>query len=89
MLGSVSSLVDMFSAYNDRYPDYLWAYTESLMRRYLGTDSLTEDDFTALRERGAAARKAWLDEIRSDAEKEYRMGDIDRAVLDKFLSQLS
>ena len=89
IIDSVRSLTDMLSAYNEKYGDYLWTFTLDLMRRYLGKDELTEDDFATMRERGKAAHEAWLDGIREDAEKEYRMGDIDRAVLDNFLEQLS
>ena len=88
IIDSVSSLTDILSAYNDKYGDYLWTFTVDLMKRELGKDELTEDDFNTMRERGAAARTAWLDCIRKDAEREYQMGDIDRAVLDKFLEQL-
>lgn len=89
MIGSLNDLYDAFKAYNEMYGDYLWTYTVSLMKRWLDKDELTEDDFSSLRERGAAARKAWLDEIRHDAEKEYSMGDVDRVTLDNFLAQLS
>ena len=88
VVDSVKALSGMLAAYNDKYGDYLWTFTVSLMKDYLGTDELTEDDFASMRERGNAARETWLDEIRKDAEKEYDMGDVDRAVLDKFLSQL-
>lgn len=89
MIGSLNDLYDAFKAYNEMYGDYLWTYTVSLMKRWLDKDELTEDDFNSLRERGVAARKAWLDEIRQDAEKEYSMGDVDRVTLDNFLAQLS
>ena len=88
VVDSVKALSGMLAAYNDKYGDYLWTFTVSLMKDYLGIDELTEDDFASMRERGNAARETWLDEIRKDAEKEYDMGDVDRAVLDKFLSQL-
>lgn len=89
MTDSVDDLYDVFKTYNEMYVDYLWTYTVSLMKSWLDKDELTEDDFNSLRERGAAARKAWLEEIRRDAEKEYSMGDVDRITLDSFLSQLS
>ncbi len=88
IIGSVGELSDIFSAYNDMYGEYLWTFTVSLMKEYLGKDELTEDDFTTMREQGKTARAAWIDEIRRDAEKEFSMGDVDRATLDKFLAQL-
>ena len=43
VVDSVKALSGMLEAYNDRYGDYLWTFTVSLMKDYLGTDELTED----------------------------------------------
>ncbi len=88
MIDGIGSLIRMFEAYNDRYGDYQWAFTLNLMKGWLGKDELTEDDFEYFRGRGMAAHEAWLNMIREDAEKEYSLGDVDRATLDKFLAQL-
>lgn len=88
IISTVNDLTEVFVAYNDMYGEYLWTFTVSLIKYYLGNDELTEEDFELMRERGKAAREAWLDEIRRDAEKEFSMGDVDRATLDKFLAQL-
>lgn len=89
IISTVNDLTEVFVAYNDMYGEYLWTFTVSLIKYYLGKDELTEDDLSEMRERGKTAREAWLDEIRRDAEKEFSMGDVDRATLDKFLAQLS
>lgn len=89
IISTVNDLTEVFVAYNDMYGEYLWTFTVSLIKYYLGKDELTEEDFELMRERGKAAREVWLDEIRRDAEKEFSMGDVDRATLDKFLAQLS
>lgn len=89
IISTVNDLTEVFVAYNDMYGEYLWTFTVSLIKYYLGKDELTEEDFELMRERGKAAREAWLDEIRRDAEKEFSMGDVDRATLDNFLAQLS
>ena len=89
IIDSVKAFSDVFMAYNDMYADYLWTYTLGVMKSYVGVDDLTESDFDDLRRRGVAAREAWLDGIRRDAEKEFGMGDVDRATLDNFLTQLS
>lgn len=88
MIDNIGTLKNMLEAYNERYADYLWAFTVSLMKEWLGKDELTEEDAQQFRMRGMAARRAWLDMIREDAEKEYRLGDVDRQTLDKFLAQL-
>lgn len=88
MIDGIGSVIRMFEAYNDRYGDYQWAFTLNLMKGWLGKGELTEDDFEYFRGRGMAAHEAWLNMIREDAEKEYSLGDVDRATLDKFLAQL-
>lgn len=88
MIDGIGSVIRMFEAYNDRYGDYQWAFTLNLMKGWLGKDELTEDDFEYFRARGMAAHEAWLGMIREDAEKEYSLGDVERATLDKFLAQL-
>lgn len=77
IISTVNDLTEVFVAYNDMYGEYLWTFTVSLIKYYLGKDELTEEDFELMRERGKAAREAWLDEIRRDAEKEFSMGDVD------------
>lgn len=88
MLDGIGSVQRLLEAYNERYADYRWTFAVSLMKEWLGKDELTEDDVTQLRQRGDAARQAWLGMIKADAEKEYRLGDVDRQTLDKFLAQL-
>ena len=34
------------------------------------------------------ARRAWIAEIRKDAEKEFQLGDVEESVLQNFISQL-
>ena len=88
MLDGIGSVQRLLEAYNERYADYRWTFAVSLMKEWLGKDELTEDDVTQLRQRGDAAHQAWLGMIKADAEKEYRLGDVDRQTLDKFLAQL-
>lgn len=85
---NLDSLADTLKECNEQYEEYLRAYTYSLIRRHLNKEEITEQDITALTERGEEAKKLWLSEIRKDAEKEYAMGDVERGVLDKFLTQL-
>ena len=88
IIDSVDALTGMLKAYNERYGEYLWTFAVNLAKTYLGVDDLSENDFDIMRERGKAAREAWISEIRRDAEKEYSLGDVEQATLDKFLAQL-
>lgn len=81
--------VDMFMRnINDRYGEYLTAFTRNIITSYLGTDDLTESRIEEIIQQGRAAKEAWISEIRKDAEKEYSMGDVEHAVLEKFITQL-
>ncbi|MCD8289907.1 MAG: DUF4954 family protein, partial [Prevotella sp.] len=85
---SVAFLNKRLKEANDNYENYLWAYTCNLVKTCYGIDRLSESDIDSLIDKGNAAHDEWLNEIRKDAEKEYNMGDVDKSVLDTFLSQL-
>jgi hypothetical protein len=41
-----------------------------------------------IREDYVKARRAWIAEIRKDAQKEFDMGDVEQEVFDDFISKL-
>ena len=49
---------------------------------------MTLEDAARIHDDYVQARRAWIGEIRKDAEKEFRMGDVEQSVLDNFLSSL-
>ena len=55
---------------------------------YYGLDELTDAAIQRIREDYVKARRAWIAEIRKDAEKEFAMGDVDQDVFDDFISKL-
>ena len=55
---------------------------------YYGLDEITEADAERVRQDYVTARRAWIAEIRKDAEKEYSLGDVEEEVFDNFISQL-
>lgn len=81
--------IDMFMKnVNERYGKYLITFTRNIIASQLGTDDLTESGIEQIIQQGRAAKEAWINEIRKDAEKEYSMGDVEHAVLEKFITQL-
>lgn len=81
--------IDMFMKnVNERYSEYLITFTRNIIASQLGTDDLTESGIDQIIQQGRAAKEAWISEIRKDAEKEYSMGDVEHAVLEKFITQL-
>lgn len=89
--GSISSVNDLLILLKDShslYNSHLQNYTRSLIASYCGENIITEDVLLRLIQQGNAAHEAWLSGIKADAEKEYSMGDVDKAVLDKFIEGL-
>jgi hypothetical protein len=55
---------------------------------YYGVDELSESLMQRIREDYVKARRAWIAEIRKDAQKEFDMGDVEQEVFDDFISKL-
>ena len=84
----IGQVLDRFEEINNRYSDYRWAWSYQLILDYY---HLTEIDAAAcerIHEDYVRARRAWIAEIRKDAEKEFAMGDVEQEVYDEFLSKL-
>jgi hypothetical protein len=89
--GSVESIQDVlqrFSDINDNYRVYQWAWTYKMILDYYGIDELNESAMQRIREDYVKARRAWIAEIRKDAQKEFAMGDVEQEVYDDFISKL-
>ena len=89
--GNIESIADVlarFNDINDNYRVYQWTYTYKLILDYYGIDELTEDAMQRIREDYVKARRAWIAEIRKDAQKEFDMGDVEQEVYDDFISKL-
>lgn len=85
---SIEEVLERFDEINRNYSEYRWAWTYRLICDYYGLETITEKDAEKVREDYIAARRAWITEIRKDAEKEYALGDVEEEVLDNFISQL-
>ena len=85
---NIQQIIDRFSDINDHYREYQWAWTYKLILDYYGADELTDELCERIREDYVRARRAWIAEIRKDAEKEFAMGDVDQEVFDDFVSKL-
>ncbi|MGI6242761.1 MAG: DUF4954 family protein [Prevotella sp.] len=87
-LDTVDKIIQRFEDINDHYREYQWAWTYQLMLDYYGLTELTEESAEKIRQDYVAARRAWIAEIRKDAEKEFRMGDVEQKVFDNFVNSL-
>lgn len=88
IIENISQVLDRFSCINENYSDYRWAWSYQLILDYYHLDHLDEAACERIREDYVRARRAWIAEIRKDADKEYAMGDVEREVYEDFLSKL-
>ena len=85
---SVKDILERFRYIDAHYREYQWTWTYRLILDYYGLDELTEPAMQRIREDYVRARRAWIAEIRKDAEKEFAMGDVEQEVFDDFISKL-
>ena len=85
---SIEELNERLHDIHNNYREYQWAWTYRMILDYYGLQQLTEADVERIRQDYVTARRAWIAEIRKDAEKEYALGDVEEAVLDDFLQHL-
>lgn len=85
---TIQDVLDRFEEINRNYREYQWAWTYQLILDYYQLTEITDADEARIREDYVRARRAWIAEIRKDAEKEYAMGDVEKHVLDDFIDNL-
>lgn len=85
---TIQEVTDRFKEINCNYREYQWAWTYQLILDYYHLTEITDADIERIREDYVRARRAWIAEIRKDAEKEYAMGDVEKHVLDDFIHNL-
>ena len=87
-IDSVKGIIDRFVEINEHFREYQWTWTYNIILDYYGLTEITQKDLEFIHEDYRQARRAWIAEIRKDAEKEFAMGDVEQEVFDNFISQL-
>ena len=85
---SIQEVLVRFNEINSHYREYQWTCTYNLILDYYGVDELSDQLIDRIREDYVKARRAWIAEIRKDAQKEFDMGDVEQEVFDDFISKL-
>ena len=85
---TIQDVIDRFTVINDNYRKYQWAWTYRLILDYYGIKEITEEDDARIKRDYIEARRAWIAEIRKDAEKEYAMGDVEEGVFTAFVNNV-
>ena len=84
----INQVLARFREINDNYSEYRWAWAYKMIQDYYGIDEITPDAAQRVKQDYVKARRAWIAEIRKDAEKEFELGDVEPEVLQNFISQL-
>ena len=88
-LDNICDIREEFVRAQQNYAEYRWAWSYRLIREYYGIEGdITPADANRVQQDYITARRAWIAEIRKDAEKEYELGDITPEVLQEFLERL-
>ena len=87
-LETIEEVVNRFQEINENYRIYQWAWTYRMILEYYGINEITPEDDARIKQDYIEARRAWIAEIKKDAEKEYEMGDVDREVFESFVNSL-
>lgn len=87
-LETIQEVIDRFHEINDNYRIYQWAWTYRMILEYYGIKEITTEDDARIKKDYIEARRAWIAEIRKDAEKEFEMGDVEREVFESFVNSL-
>ena len=85
---SIDDIVDRLNAINDNYNEYRWTWAYRMILDYYGLSEITQQDAERIHTDYITARRAWIAEIKKDAEKEYQLGDVEDSVLQNIVSQL-
>ena len=87
-LENIQQVLARFEEINNNYGEYRWAWSYQLIKDYYHLEEIDAEAFERIREDYVKARRAWIAEIRKDAEKEFSQGDVEQEVYDNFLDQL-
>ena len=87
-LSDIRQVLQRFQEIHKNYSEYRWAWTYRMIQEYYGVSEITPEVAAQVKKDYITARRAWIAEIRKDAEKEFELGDVDPEVLDKFIGQL-
>ncbi|WP_449018319.1 DUF4954 family protein [Prevotella sp.] len=87
-LETIEEVVNRFREINENYRIYQWAWTYRMILEYYGINEITPEDDAQIKRDYIEARRAWIAEIKKDAEKEFEMGDVDREVFESFVNSL-
>lgn len=89
--GSIQDIIQVgerFNSFYSHYEQYKWTWTYRVITDYFHLEALTSDDKVKINKEYEIAYHDWINFIQYDAEKEYKMGDVDEETLNKFMRSI-
>ena len=87
-IDTTEDIAERFEEINANYSEYRWAWSYQMIMDYYGFAELNEENVERVKRDYVTARRAWIAEIKKDAAKEYRLGDVEEEVFNNFNEQL-
>ena len=87
-IDTTEGIAERFEEINTNYSEYRWAWSYQMIMDYYGFSELNEENVERVKRDYITARRAWIAEIKKDAAKEYRLGDVEEEVFNNFNEQL-
>ena len=87
-LTTINEVLERFNAIHRNYNEYRWTWTYRMILDYYKADEINDQLAERIHNDYITARREWISLIRRDAEKEFNLGDVERDVLDDFVTQL-
>ncbi|MFW5557075.1 MAG: DUF4954 family protein [Prevotella sp.] len=87
-LSTIGQINERFEDNNANSRESQWTWTYKMICDYYGVESIDDQLAERIHQDYVTARRAWIAEIRRDAEREFKMGDIEESVLNNFLDKL-
>lgn len=85
----VDAIRSTLQTWDKQYPLYNKIFAYKLLCQLHQTSQLTAQHLELSWQEFKRCHAQWIDSLMSDAEKEYALGDVDKEVLDDFLTQLN
>ncbi len=88
VITDITQVEQRFALLYKEYGQYKWTWTYRVITEYFNLEALAAEDGERITSEYESARRDWLNFIKYDAEKEFRLGDVDEETLNKFLNSI-
>jgi hypothetical protein len=72
----------------NNYDEYRWTWTYRAIMDYHNLETIDDQDTDEILEKYEEIKKEWKNAISYDAEKEFKMGDVNEKTLNNFIEKI-